>query len=109
MKVLLVPVADRPECKAALRQSFALADDFAGNIIGCHLRPPRADGTSGEPAKRFLGFRRWTAICADDKLNRSTQMLRFMLNLILSCKIILSIYEWCFHRKHKLFRSPCRA
>lgn len=39
MKVILLPVADRPECRLALEQSFALARATGGNVVGCHLRP----------------------------------------------------------------------
>lgn len=38
MKVIMVPVAGRPECETALKQAFGLAKAFDGNVIGCHLR-----------------------------------------------------------------------
>lgn len=44
MRVILVPVADRPECAVALNRSFALARDLDASVIGCHIRPP--DGRS---------------------------------------------------------------
>lgn len=50
MKVILVPVADRPECKIALHQAFKLADRLSSNIVGCHLREHRA----GKTAKQLL-------------------------------------------------------
>ena len=40
MRVILVPVADRPECAVALNKSFALARDLDASVIGCHIRPP---------------------------------------------------------------------
>lgn len=43
MKVILVPVADRPECRIALDHAFRLADDLAANVLGCHLRPHRSE------------------------------------------------------------------
>jgi nucleotide-binding universal stress UspA family protein len=47
MRVLLVPVSDRPESKAALQVAIALATRLNGNVVGCHLRPHR------DPAKGY--------------------------------------------------------
>ncbi len=47
MKVILVPVADRPECKVALQQAFRIAADLGANINGCHLRLHRSDAPAG--------------------------------------------------------------
>jgi len=49
MKVIMVPVADRPECRVALDQAFRLAARLSANVVGYHLRPhreehPPADG-----------------------------------------------------------------
>lgn len=44
MKVFLVPVADRPEAKAAVKVAFGLAERYAANVVGCHLRPHRDAG-----------------------------------------------------------------
>jgi nucleotide-binding universal stress UspA family protein len=41
MKVILVPVSNRPESATALRVATGLAERFGGNIVGCHLRPHR--------------------------------------------------------------------
>ena len=41
MKVILIPVADRPECRIALEQAFKLAAELSANVSGCHLRPHR--------------------------------------------------------------------
>lgn len=46
MKVILVPVADRPECVLALRTAFELAKQHDGNVVGCHVRPHRPEGRS---------------------------------------------------------------
>jgi len=40
MRVILVPVADRPECAHALNRSFALARDLDASVVGLHIRPP---------------------------------------------------------------------
>jgi nucleotide-binding universal stress UspA family protein len=42
MKVILVPVSNRPESKSALQVSFDLADHLDANIVACHLRPNRS-------------------------------------------------------------------
>lgn len=38
MKVILVPVAGKPECEDALKQAYGLAEVFGGSVVGCHLR-----------------------------------------------------------------------
>lgn len=43
MRVILVPVADRPESKIALDAAFVLATQLGGNVVGCHVRPHRDD------------------------------------------------------------------
>ncbi len=39
MRVILVPVADRPECVHALNTSFWMAKRLGASVIGCHIRP----------------------------------------------------------------------
>ena len=39
MKVILVPVADRPECARALDTAFALGKKLGASVSGCHFRP----------------------------------------------------------------------
>jgi nucleotide-binding universal stress UspA family protein len=41
MRILLVPVSDRPESKTALKVAAGLAKRLDGNIVACHLRPHR--------------------------------------------------------------------
>ncbi len=41
MRVILVPVADRPECARALRTAFDLGQRLGANVTGCHIRPHR--------------------------------------------------------------------
>lgn len=43
MKVIMVPVADRPECRIALDHAFRFAVNLEANIVGYHLRPHRAE------------------------------------------------------------------
>jgi nucleotide-binding universal stress UspA family protein len=39
MRVIFVPVADRPECAVLLSKSFELAADLGASVLGCHIRP----------------------------------------------------------------------
>lgn len=41
MRVILVPVADRPECARALGTAFDLGQRLGASVSGCHLRPHR--------------------------------------------------------------------
>jgi nucleotide-binding universal stress UspA family protein len=41
MRVVLVPVAGRPECAQALTTAFELAGRLQADVIGCHIRPHR--------------------------------------------------------------------
>lgn len=41
MRVILVPVADRPECALAMKTAFHAADALGANVVGCHLRRHR--------------------------------------------------------------------
>ena len=48
MRVILVPVADRPECARALNTAFDLGARLGASISGCHIRPHRhSDVTLG--------------------------------------------------------------
>ncbi len=39
MRVITVPVADRPECAVALQVAFRLGKRLGASISGCHIRP----------------------------------------------------------------------
>ena len=39
MRVILVPVADRPECARALNTAFELGKKLNASVSGCHIRP----------------------------------------------------------------------
>ena len=62
MKVIMAPVANRPECKVALDQAFQLANALSANVIGCHLRPHRIEDRSAKHSDSVFGFRKWNAI-----------------------------------------------
>ena len=46
MRVLLVPVADRPECARALNTAFDLGARLGASVSGCHIRPHRNSDVS---------------------------------------------------------------
>jgi hypothetical protein len=50
MRVILVPVADRPECAEALGLAFRLGQRLDAHVCGCHIRPHRHSEVS-LPAK----------------------------------------------------------
>lgn len=54
MRVILVPVADRPECVQALEAAFGLAERLSANIVGCHVRPHRVEHHASRGAKLAL-------------------------------------------------------
>ena len=39
MRVIFVPVADRPECAVALSTAFTFGHAVGASVIGCHIRP----------------------------------------------------------------------
>jgi nucleotide-binding universal stress UspA family protein len=41
MRVILVPVADRPECTRALQTAFEIGHRLGAAVSGCHIRPHR--------------------------------------------------------------------
>lgn len=47
MRVILVPVADRPECAVALNESFGLARDLDASVVGFHIRPAADKASAG--------------------------------------------------------------
>ncbi len=46
MRVIMVPIADRPECATALASAFQLAKRLGANVMGCHVRPHRNSAVS---------------------------------------------------------------
>lgn len=46
MSVILVPVADRPECARALQTAFNLGQRLGASVSGCHMRPHRYSKTT---------------------------------------------------------------
>lgn len=58
MKVILVPVADRPECARALNVAFDLGNRLDASVVGCHIRPHSYSHVSLSPkfAAEFYGI-----------------------------------------------------
>ena len=50
MRVIMVPIADRPECATALASALQLAKKLGANVVGCHVRPHR-NSTVSLPAE----------------------------------------------------------
>lgn len=46
MRVIFVPVADRPECARALNTAFDLGASLGASVSGCHIRPHRYSDVS---------------------------------------------------------------
>ena len=51
MRLILVPVANRPECARALRTAFDLGKRLDASILGCHMRRHRQESRKRAPAK----------------------------------------------------------
>ncbi len=58
MRVILVPVADRPESARALNVAFALANRVGASVNGCHMRPHRYSDTRLSPAFAEAAWRK---------------------------------------------------
>ena len=58
MRLILVPVADRPECIRALQTAFDLGGRIGASVSGCHVRPHRYSEVSLSPALAEAAWRR---------------------------------------------------
>ncbi len=75
MRVMLVPVADRPECVFALKTTFELARRTGADVIGCHMRAQRQEGVTLTVDNNWLsGFqdKEWPLLSADEAETAST-------------------------------------
>ena len=62
MRVILVPVAGRPECERALPIAFDLAGRIGASVTGCHMRPHRnTDSRYGADSAESSWNRKTTA------------------------------------------------
>ena len=58
MKVILVPVADRPECARALSTAFELGKKLDASVSGCHIRPHKESDLTLSTAFAAAAWRR---------------------------------------------------
>lgn len=58
MRVILVPVADRPECARALNVAFDMGSRLGACVSGAHIRPHRYSDVSLSPAFAEAAWRR---------------------------------------------------
>jgi len=70
MRVILVPVADRPECAVALRAAFDLGRRVDASVSGCHIRPHRYSEVSLSTALADQSWRRKSTKAAPKKAKR---------------------------------------
>jgi nucleotide-binding universal stress UspA family protein len=80
MRVILLPVADRPECAFALEAAFRLAAVHQASVLGCHVRPHRADSAEFNCSAARALFRR-TATAAGFRLAKRPAIGRSSLAL----------------------------
>ena len=70
MRVILVPVADRPECANALHAAFTLGKRINASITGCHIRPHRYSEVSMSTAFADESWRRKSTKTAPRKARK---------------------------------------
>ena len=58
MRLILVPVADRPECARALQTAFDLGERLGASVSGCHMRPHRRSAVTLSPAFADAAWRK---------------------------------------------------
>jgi len=75
MRVILVPVADRPECARALKAAFRVAGSFAADVIGCHIRAHR-DSAVRMPILRAPSEVDWAAAHEGRDLDKDSRDAR---------------------------------
>jgi len=70
MGVILVPVADRPECATALRAAFDLGRRVGASVSGCHIRPHRYSEVSLSTAFADQAWRKKSTKTAPKKARK---------------------------------------
>ena len=74
MRSILVPVADRPECHAALQTTFQLAKRLGADVLGCHFRPTPIEPGNWDMADLWtMNQRRVWPIPDDQAAERASQ------------------------------------
>lgn len=74
MRVILVPVADRPECARALTTAFDLGQQLGASVSGCHIRPhSRSDVSLPADLSSIADYdAAWESACAGKKTKKSS-------------------------------------
>jgi nucleotide-binding universal stress UspA family protein len=75
MRVILVPVANRPECAWALKAAFGVAARFGADLIGCHIRAHRETAVR-LPTARAAAEIEWAAAHEGRDLDRDSRDAR---------------------------------
>ncbi|MCP4300573.1 MAG: hypothetical protein GY783_08310, partial [Gammaproteobacteria bacterium] len=70
MRVILVPVADRPECAIALQAAFDIGNRVNASVSGCHIRPHRFSEVSMSTAFADKQWRRKSTKAAPKKARK---------------------------------------
>lgn len=74
MRAILVPVADRPECREALQTTFELAARLGADVLGCHFRPEPIEPGNWDLADLWtMHQRRVWPIPDDEAVERAAQ------------------------------------
>ena len=85
MRVITVPVVDRPECAAALLTAFDLADKLGANVHGYHLvahDPKKKLGSEGMPFRFYTGPEPQKILSSEEKKANSMAANKFFLKLV---------------------------
>ena len=81
MRVILVPVADRPECAGALKTAFGVAKVHGADLVGCHVRPHR-DSAVKMPGLGGGTQAQWAALQAGRNPQRDSRDARALFERI---------------------------
>jgi nucleotide-binding universal stress UspA family protein len=81
MRVILVPVANRPECARALKAAFLVANRFGADLIGCHIRAHR-DTAVRMPPLRAAAEIEWAAAHEGRDLDKASRDARTLFEAV---------------------------
>lgn len=80
MRVIFIPVADRPECARALQTAFSLGQQLGASIHGCHIRPHSYSKVSLPSALSSFEDHEssWESACKGRKTQKSAASARVL-------------------------------
>jgi len=80
MRVIFIPVADRPECARALQTAFSLGQQLGASIHGCHIRPHSYSKVSLPSVLSSFEDHEgtWKSACKDRKTQKSAAPARVL-------------------------------